>query len=175
VAGVVARIDAARGVWRAAAGAEAPLRGIVGLDAPLDHATGGAMNEVGICAIRELPQLGTVVWGARTLAARDDAEWRYVPVRRLATWVERSLAAGLRWAAFEPDGAPLRARVRVAVENFLLALWRAGGLVGAKPEHAFFVRCDGPPGGPLLLTVGLAPVRPGEYVLCRVPVPVAAP
>jgi phage tail sheath protein FI len=126
----------------------------------------------GINAIRDVVGRGTVPWGARTLAS--EPEWKYVSVRRLGLYLERSIDEGLQWAVFEPNGEALWGRIRQDVANFLTTLWRQGGLMGAKQEQAFFVRC-GPDtitpvdlaAGVVNVLVGFAPVRPAEFVLLR--------
>jgi uncharacterized protein len=171
VAGVVARTDAERGVWKAPAGVE--LRGVGGLVETLDARETDRLAQAGVNVLRELPGRGRLVWGARTVAGAQSAEpaLRYLPVRRLTDHVLGSLTAGLRFVEDETSEAALWARVRQLSEAFLHDLWRRGGLQGATPEQAYGVRCG--PGetmteadvlaGQVVLSVWLAPVRPAEF------------
>jgi hypothetical protein len=167
VAGVVARTDAARGVWKAPAGTAADLRGVGGVARLLTDSDLGHLNERHVNGLRVLPEGSVVIWGSRT--ASTDPEWRYVPVRRLAMFVESSVDAGLQWAAFEPNDERLWARARQSVEAFLDGLWRQGALAGTGSQQAYFVRCDRTTmtqtdldHGRLVMLVGIAPVRPAE-------------
>lgn len=177
VAGVIARTDRARGVWKAPAGAEAALTGITGVGLRLSDVDNGVINPRGVNAIREMVGRGVLVWGARTMAGSDasSSEWKYVNVRRTALYVEESIRRGTGWAVSEPNAEPLWTSLRVAAEEFLLGLWRGGGLAGTKPEHAFFVRCDRTTmteadlaEGRVVLLLGLALVRPAEFVTLRI-------
>jgi uncharacterized protein len=176
VAGLYARTDAERGVWQAPAGRGAVLD-VDGLAAELRRAELESLNAAGVNCLRTLQDTGVVVWGARTLAGSDDesSEWKYVSVRRLFLFLEESLDEGTRWTVFEPNDEQLWARVRSAVETFLVNLWRAGALPGEKPEDAFFVRCDRTTmtqddidNGRLIALVGFAPLRPAEFVVLRI-------
>lgn len=176
VAGVIARTDARRGVWKAPAGTEATLQGVLGLSLPLTDADSSVLNPVGLNSLRNMPRQQTLVWGARTLAGSDAeaSEWKYLPVRRLALHVEHSVQRSTAWVVFEPNNEPLWAAVRAGVSDFLLGIWRQGGLLGAKPEEAFFVRCDRSTltaadlaAGRLRLLIGLAPLMPAEFVLLQ--------
>jgi phage tail sheath protein FI len=169
VAGVIAQIDAARGVWKAPAGIEASLDGLTPA-VLVDTNASSTLNDHSVNVIRKMPQYGTVVWGARTLSR--DPEFRYVPVRRTLLFVESSLEQGLQWAAIEPNGPALWSAVRRSIENFLFDLWRSGAFMGVKPEEAFFVRCDATTmtqddldNGRLNVLVGVAPARPAEFVI----------
>ena len=177
IAGLYARTDAAKGVWTAPAGAQATLAGVTTLPTPLPQADIDQLGHSGLNVLRVLPAGGLVAWGARTLAGADgqDPEWKYVPVRRLALFVEQSLDPGLQWAVFQPSGPPLWALLRQACEAFLMGLFRDGALQGARPSDAFFVRC-GPDtmtpadiaAGNLKVEIGIAPVRPAEFVIIRI-------
>jgi Bacteriophage tail sheath protein len=171
IAGIYARLDDTRGVWKAPAGREATIAGIQGLSTALSEAQLAALDTLGVNALRSMPGAGFVVWGARTLS-NDPGPLKYVPVRRLMLFIEASLLRGLQWAVFEPNGERLWAQVRKTVENFLHGLWLQGALMGAKPEDAFFVRCDTTTmtqtdidNGRLVVVVGVAPVRPAEFVI----------
>ncbi len=169
VAGVIARTGRERGVNAAPAGV--PLCDVVGPVARLSSADAEtlAARRINAIVMRGVP----LVWGARTASA--DPEWKYVNVRRLLTYLERSIDEGTRWAVFEPNDEPLWARVRAAVEDFLHGCWRDGALVGQTPEDAFFVRCDRSTmtqddidQGRLICLVGVAPLRPAEFVILRI-------
>lgn len=171
VAGIYARVDRERGVHKAPA--NEILRGVAGFELHVSEMQQSALNLQGICVLRFFTGKGHLVWGARTLG--DDPEWRYVPVRRLADFLQASLERGLQWVAFEANGEPLWLQVRARVEDFLLAQWRNGALQGARPEEAFFVRCDRSTmsqadldAGTLALEFGFAPVRPAEFVVIRI-------
>jgi phage tail sheath protein FI len=171
VAGIYARTDLERGVH--AAPANAVVRGASGLASSIDDADQDVLNPVGINTIREFPGRGIRVWGARTLSA--DSEWKYVNVRRHLNFLEHSIERGLGWVVFEPNDEPLWRSVRGVVEDLLLAQWRTGALLGSKPEEAYFVRCDRSTmtqhdldNGRLICLVGVAPMRPAEFVIFRI-------
>lgn len=171
IAGLYARIDAARGVWKAPAGIEADLRGVQ-LAASVNDAHNDLLNPQGINALRVIDGR-PLCWGARTLST--DPEWKYVPVRRLALFIEASLERGLAWAAFEPNGETLWAKVRQAAGNFMAGLFRAGAFVGATPDQSYFVRVDRTTmtpddiaDGRLILLIGFAPLKPAEFAVLRI-------
>jgi uncharacterized protein len=175
VAGVIGRIDLTRGVWRSPAGGEATIGDALPHVAWTD-ADQSVLVTAGINVIRHLPA-GTVVWGARTLAGADagDAQWRYVAVRRMNLFIERSLARGLAWTVFEANGPTLWTRVVATVEPWLLAQFKAGAFMGTKPAEAYEVRCDRTTttesdlaAGIVNLIVGFAPLRPAEFVVIRI-------
>jgi uncharacterized protein len=177
IAGFIARSDQTRGVWKGPAGVEASLRGVVSLASPLHDHQRGALNSAGINALHTLPRSGPVIWGARTLAGWDDAasDWKYLPVRRLALFIESSLASGLSWTVFEPNDERLWARVRDTVRNFLFDLWRQGAFMGRRPEEGLFVNCgeltmtaDDIQNGRLICEIGFAPLKPAEFVIIRI-------
>jgi hypothetical protein len=169
VAGVYARVDRARGVFKAPA--NEAIAGVASLAHDVTAAESEALVQQGINPLRALP--GAIkVWAARTLS---DAEWKYVNVRRLFIFIQTSIARSTQWVVFEPNGEQLWARVRRSIEDFLLGVWRTGGLAGIKPEHAFFVRCDRTTmsqddidQGRLVCMVGVAPLRPAEFVIVRI-------
>jgi uncharacterized protein len=170
VAGIYARIDGSSGVWKAPAGAQANVLGAQGLSVALSDTQLSALNAMGVNGLRTLAG-AIVLWGARTLAG-DDTPFRFVPVRRLALFIESSIMRGLQWAVFEPNGPSLWDRLRTSVEDFLLGLFRQGALQGDKPHEAFFVRCDASTmtqqeidRGIVNLVVGFAPLRPAEFVI----------
>ncbi len=171
VAGAIARSTIDRGVWKAPA--NLPVTGITGLAMALSKMQQDMLNSQGINAIVSLPDRGIRVWGARTLSR--DPQWQYVPVRRLGSMLEASVARGLAWAVFEPNGPILWAQVRRLVEEFLQAQWRAGALAGVKPGEAFFVTCDATTmttddiaAGRLVVMIGFAPLRPAEFLVLRI-------
>jgi phage tail sheath protein FI len=172
VAGVCAQTDERRGVWKAPAGVE--IHGVVGLGEDYTDARQDLLNPNAVNVIREFPQRGMMVWGARTVSS--DPEWRYVAVRRLANMIERSIVEGTQWVVFEPNSEPLWASVRSSVESFLLDLWREGAVAGSKPKDAFFVRVglgdtmtqSDVDGGRLNIIVGFAPLKPAEFVILRI-------
>jgi phage tail sheath protein FI len=172
VAGVWARTDAARGVWKAPANEE--LRGIAGLELPITDGEQAELNPKGVNCIRSFGAMGLRVWGARTLSQTDQS-WRYIPVRRLFNFIEESIRQGTRWAVFEPNDTDLWARVRRNISAFLRGLWMQGALVGATPDQAFYVICDetnNPKNtvdeGKLIIDVGIAPVKPAEFVIFQI-------
>jgi phage tail sheath protein FI len=173
MAGLMARIDSARGVWKAPAGTEADLRGIVGLSELFSDRENGLMNPRAINVIRAFPN-GIVSWGARTMDGDDDAssEYKYVPVRRLALYIEESLYRGLKWVVFEPNADPLWAQIRLNVGAFMQGLFRQGAFQGTTRQQAYFVKCDAETTtqndrnlGIVNVWVGFAPLKPAEFVI----------
>ncbi|GAB1641053.1 phage tail sheath family protein [Krasilnikovia sp. MM14-A1259] len=172
VAGVWARTDGARGVWKAPA--NEALRGAVRLETDVTSGEQDLLNPDGVNCIRSFGSYGTKIWGARTLA-KTDPSWRYVNVRRLFNFIEESIRRGTQWAVFEPNDFDLWQRVKRNITSFLRGLWSQGALVGATPEQAFYVLCDesnNPPSsvdeGKLIVEVGVAPVKPAEFVIFRI-------
>jgi hypothetical protein len=174
VAGVMARTDASRGVWKAPAGTEASLAGVVGLTVPLTDAENGRINPLGINALRQFRVIGPVVWGARTLRGADALadEYKYVPVRRFALFLEESLYRGTQWAVFEPNDRPLWSQIRSSIGAFMQDLFRQGAFQGSSPREAYFVKCDEETTtqydidrGIVNILVGFAPLRPAEFVV----------
>jgi phage tail sheath protein FI len=174
VAGLLARTDRDRGVWAVAAGTEARIVGAAGLASSIDEATAVSLRRQGINAIREVPGHGIVAWGARTVGGAAE-EWKYIPVRRLAMFIEESVQRGLQWVVFEPNDEPTWSLVRRRVEAFLEDLFRQGAFSGETAEECYFVRC-GPDTmtqndlnrGHLVVEVGVAPLRPAEFVVFRI-------
>ena len=171
IAGVYAKTDTEHGVWKAPA--NEVLVGVTGLSQELNEADSETLNTSGIDVIREFAAQGIRVWGARTTS--PDSEWKYVNVRRLLIYLEQSIERGLQWVVFEPNDAALWMAVRTSIENFLVGFWRAGGLQGAKPEEAFFVKCDRDTmtqddidNGRLICVIGVAPVKAAEFVIIRI-------
>jgi phage tail sheath protein FI len=173
IAGLMARIDAERGVWKAAAGTEADIRGIVGLEYRFSDRENGVLNPPAVNTLRVLPQ-GIVNWGARTLDGADDnpSDYKYIPVRRLALFIEESLYRGLQWVVFEPNDEPLWAQIRLNVGAFMNNLFRQGAFQGTTPNEAYFVKCDRETTtqndinlGIVNILVGFAPLKPAEFVI----------
>ena len=177
VAGIYASTDASRGVFKAPAGVGASLTGALGLQYVLTDMQNGSLYPLGVNCLRQFPTFGRVVWGARTLAGADalGSQWKYVPVRRLALYIESSLYAGTQWAVFEPNGEPLWGQVRRSIGAFLQGLFTQGAFAGATPEQAYFVKCDGENNteattalGILNVTVGFAPLYPAEFEVIQI-------
>lgn len=177
MAGLYARTDGSRGVWKAPAGIEASLRGVLDLTSTLTDAENGVLNPQGVNVLRRFPVHGRVAWGARTLVGADAqaSEWKYVPVRRLALFLEESLFRGLQWVVFEPNDEPLWSQIRLNVGAFMHNLFRQGAFQGTTPRDAYFVRCDGDTTtqndidrGVVNVVVGFAPLKPAEFVIVRI-------
>jgi phage tail sheath protein FI len=170
VAGVWARVDSTRGVHKAPA--NEVILGANGLAFQVTHDEQGGLNRVGINCIRSFPGRGIRIWGARTLSS--DPEWRYINVRRLFNYIAESIMEGTQWSVFEPNDERLWMQLRIAATNFLTRTWREGALFGSTPEQAFFVKCDAetnPPdvieAGQVICEIGIAPVKPAEFVVFR--------
>ena len=173
IAGLMARIDGSRGVWKAPAGTEADIRGISGLEYRLSDSDNGHLNPNAINTIRIFPN-GIVNWGARTMDGDDDfaSEWKYIPVRRTALFIEESLFRGLKWVVFEPNDEPLWSQIRLNVGAFMHNLFRQGAFQGTKKQDAYFVKCDSETTtqndinlGIVNIWVGFAPLKPAEFVI----------
>lgn len=171
LAGLWARTDATRGVHKAPA--NEPLRGVVGVQRRLTPAEQGELNAAGVNVIRLFDRLGVRPWGARTIS--DDPQWRYLNVRRLFCMVEEAIALGTQWIVFEPNDRTLWNMIVRDITAFLMGLWRDGALMGATPREAFFVKCDAETNpadvvdsGRVVALVGLAPVKPAEFVVFQV-------
>jgi phage tail sheath protein FI len=176
IAGLFARIDKERGVWKAPAGAEASLRNVAAFDYSLTDPENGALNPLAINGLRSFPIYGNLCWGARTLKGSDDAasEWKYVPVRRLALFIEESLFRGLKWVVFEPNDEPLWGQIRLNVGAFMQNLFRKGAFQGSTPREAYLVKCDRETTtqndinlGIVNIVVGFAPLKPAEFVIIK--------
>ncbi|MGD1992195.1 MAG: phage tail sheath subtilisin-like domain-containing protein [Anaerolineae bacterium] len=176
VAGVTARTDVQRGVWKAPAGIDAGLNGTQGLEVNLTDQENGMLNPLGINCLRSFPIVGRVVWGARTLRGADllADEYKYIPVRRLALYIEESLYRGTQWVVFEPNDEPLWAQIRLNVGAFMHNLFRQGAFQGQTPREAYFVKCDSETTtqndinlGIVNIVVGFAPLKPAEFVIIK--------
>ncbi|MHB1007955.1 MAG: phage tail sheath family protein [Propionibacteriaceae bacterium] len=171
MAGVWARTDASRGVFKAPA--NTPIRGVIGVQRRIAPQEQGELNDAGVNVIRVVGRGDILPWGARMLSS--DAQWRYINVRRLFCMVEEAIADGTQWIVFEPNDKPLWNMIKRDVTAFLLGLWRDGALAGSKPEEAFFVKCDAETNpadvvdaGRVVAWVGLAPVKPAEFIVFQV-------
>lgn len=176
IAGVIARTDASRGVWKAPAGTEADLRGIAGLEVKLTDLENGVLNKLGVNCLRNFPS-GFVNWGARTMDGSDaiSSDWKYIPIRRLALFIEESLYRGTKWVVFEPNDEPLWAKIRLNVGVFMNGLFRQGAFQGSTPDKAFYVKCDSETTtqadrnlGIVNIEVGFAPLKPAEFVVITI-------
>jgi uncharacterized protein len=174
VAGIIARTDLQRGVWKAPAGLEASMSGVTALTVSLTDAENGELNPLGINCLRTLPAAGNVVWGARTMVGDDRlaSQWKYLPVRRTALWIEETLYRSTQWAIFEPNDEPLWAALRLNIGAFMHDLFRQGALQGQSPKDAYFVQCDSTTTtqsdidrGIVNIVVGFAPLKPAEFIV----------
>jgi phage tail sheath protein FI len=177
LAGLYARTDGTRGVWKAPAGTDANLFGPVGVSYQLSDDENGTLNPLGLNAIRSLRDFGIVAWGARTLVGADKmaSEWKYVPVRRVALFIEESLFQGTQWVVFEPNDEPLWAQIRLNVGAFMQNLFRQGAFQGQSPREAYLVKCDKETTtqndinlGIVNIVVGFAPLKPAEFVIIKI-------
>jgi phage tail sheath protein FI len=177
IAGVIARTDSTRGVWKAPAGLEASLKGVPALSVPLTDMENGELNPLGINCMRAKPAAGRIVWGSRTLEGDDrlGSEWKYLPVRRVALYIEESLYRGTQWAVFEGNDEPLWSQIRLNLGSFMHNLYRQGAFQGKMPADAYFVKCDGESTtqadinlGIVNVIVGFAPLKPAEFVIISI-------
>jgi phage tail sheath protein FI len=177
VAGIFARTDAQRGVWKAPAGQEAQLKGVPQLSVLLTDAENGELNQLGINCLRAFPVYGRLVWGSRTLEGADRlaSEWKYISVRRMALFIEESLYRGTQWVVFEPNDEPLWAQIRLNVGAFMHNLFRQGAFQGTTPKDAYLVKCDKETTtqndinqGIVNILVGFAPLKPAEFVFIKI-------
>ncbi len=177
IAGIYARTDVARGVWKAPAGLEAVLSGVFALSNAINNAENGKLNEIGVNCLRTFPLAGNVVWGARTMDGADvlESEDKYVPVRRFSLFLEESLFRGTQWVVFEPNAEPLWSQIRLNVGAFMHELFREGAFAGVTPQQAYFVQCDASTttqndinNGIVNILVGFAPLKPAEFVILSI-------
>jgi phage tail sheath protein FI len=184
IAGIYADTDAQRGVWKAPAGIAATLSGSVGLAGggsttpiTLTDSDSGNLNPLGVNCLRSFPVTGNVVWGARTMAGADllESQWKYIPIRRLAYYIEQSLFQGTQWVVFEPNAEPLWAQIRLDVGAFMQTLFIQGAFQGTTPAQAYFVNCDSTTttqtdidNGIVNIVVGFAPLYPAEFVVITI-------
>jgi hypothetical protein len=172
VAGIYARTDNSRGVFKAPAGTEAGVSGALSVATTVSDTEQDQLNPIMVNVIRTVPTSGIVVWGSRTIGS--DPEWRYIPVRRMAIFLRVSIYYGIQWAVFEPNDEPLWASLRLNIRAFMLTQFRAGAFQGSKPDDAFFVKCDSTTttqqdidNGVVNILVGFAPLKPAEFVVLK--------
>jgi phage tail sheath protein FI len=184
IAGIYAFTDGQRGVWKAPAGIDATLSGATGLTTSgsttptnLTDADSAALNPLGVNCLRSFPVIGNVVWGARTMQGADvlESQWKYIPIRRLANYIEQSLFQGTQWVVFEPNAEPLWAQIRLDVGAFMQTLFVQGAFQGTTPAQAYFVNCDSTTTtqtdidiGIVNIVVGFAPLYPAEFVVISI-------
>jgi phage tail sheath protein FI len=175
LAGLYAKTDAQRGVWKAPAGTAAALSGSTGLTVRLTDVQQGELNPTPyhVNVLREFAASGRVIWGARTITS--DAEWNYIPVRRMAILLRVSIYRGIQWAVFEPNDAPLWAQLRLNITSFMMTLYRRGAFQGSTPADAFFVKVDSETttqddinSGIVNIQIGFAPLKPAEFVMVQI-------
>lgn len=175
-AGMWAKIDGRRGVWKAPAGVETSLLGVAALQFNVGDGEQDQLNPLGVNALRKLPGFGHVIWGTRTLSTRANPEWRYVPVRRTAIFIEQSVYNSIQWAVFEPNDHRLWSSLRTNIDAFMNGLWRSGAFQGEKASDAYFVRCGlgdtmtqaDIDRGQVIVIVAFAPLKPAEFVIVRI-------
>ncbi len=176
IAGLMARTDSTRGVWKAPAGTDSTITGLLDLEIDLTDPENGVLNKLGVNCIRKFPS-GIVNWGARTIDGVDDfgSEWKYIPIRRLALFIEESLFRGTKWVVFEPNDEPLWAKIRLNVGAFMKRLFREGAFQGDTPDKAYYVKCDSETTnqddrnrGIVNIQVGFAPPKPAEFVVITI-------
>ena len=174
VAALYARTDSTRGIWKAPAGTDASLANVVGFADRVNDSASGLLNQAGVNALRRFPAYGRVAWGARTHRGADAqaSEWKYVPVRRLALYIEESLFRGTHWVVFEGNDEPLWSQIRLNAGGFMNRLFRQGAFQGVTPKQAYFVKCDAETTtqddidrGVVNILVGFAPLKPAEFVV----------
>ena len=177
VAGLMARIDSERGVWKSPAGIETTLNGIFDLTVVLTNDENGELNPLGINCMRVMPPAGIVVWGSRTMRGADRLadQWKYLAVRRTALFIEESLYRGTQWVVFEPNDEPLWSQIRLNIGAFMHNLFRQGAFQGSSPKDAYFVKCDKETTtqydidrGIVNIVVGFAPLKPAEFVILQI-------
>jgi phage tail sheath protein FI len=177
VAGVIARNDANRGVWKAPAGIEATLIGVPKLAVKLNDAENGRLNQLGIDCLRSFPVIGNIVWGGRTLRGADMLadQWKYLSVRRTAYFIEETLFRNTQWVVFEPNDEPLWSQIRLNIGAFMQGLFQQGAFQGKTPAQAYLVKCDRETTtqndinrGVVNIIVGFAPLKPAEFVVIKI-------
>jgi hypothetical protein len=177
IAGLYAQTDGTRGVWKAPAGTAATLTGVPSLTYNMTDAENGVLNPLAINGLRTFAVYGNVCWGARTLAGADQlaSDWKYIPVRRLALYIEASLYQGTQWVVFEPNDEPLWSQIRLNVGAFMRGLFQQGAFQGSTPASAYFVKCDSDTTtqadinlGVVNILVGFAPLKPAEFVILQI-------
>ncbi|HEX7032017.1 MAG TPA: phage tail sheath subtilisin-like domain-containing protein, partial [Nitrososphaera sp.] len=177
VAGIIAKTDAQRGVWKAPAGIDAILTGVPELEYRMTDEENGSLNPLGINCLRVMPGTGRVVWGARTMKGADRlaSQWKYLSVRRMALYIEESLYRGTQWVVFEPNDEPLWSQIRLNIGAFMHDLFTKGAFQGSTPKEAYLVKCDKETTtqydidrGIVNIVVGFAPLKPAEFVIIKI-------
>lgn len=177
IAGIIAKTDAQRGIWKAPAGIDTILTGVPELEYRMTDEENGTLNPLGINCFRVMPATGRVVWGARTMKGADRLanQWKYLPVRRTALYIEESLYRGTQWAVFEPNDEPLWSQIRLNVGAFMQDLFQKGAFQGSTPKQAYLVKCDNETTtqhdidrGIVNIVVGFAPLKPAEFVIIKI-------
>jgi uncharacterized protein len=177
IAGICARTDVQRGVWKSPAGLDAALTGVTKLSYTMTDDENGRLNPLGLNCLRTFPVYGHVVWGSRTLDGADrlTSEWKYLAVRRFTLFIEESLYQGTQWVVFEPNDEPLWSQIRLAVGSFMQTLFRQGAFQGNSPSKAYFVKCDAETTtqddidrGIVNIHVGFCPLKPAEFVILKI-------
>jgi phage tail sheath protein FI len=177
IAGIYARTDATRGVWKAPAGTDAKVLGVSGPTLDLSDDENARLNVIGLNCLRKFSAYGTVCWGARTARGSDNLadEFKYIPVRRFALFLEETIVRGTQWVESEPNDEPLWAEVRASIGAFMHSLFKQGAFAGIKPDEAYFVKCDGSTTaqtdidtGRLNIEIGFAPLKRSEFIILRI-------
>ncbi len=177
IAGLWARTDTARGVWKAPAGTDARLRNVESLTYVMTDLENGTLNPLGVNCLRNFPIFSNICWGARTLEGADAlaSDWKYLPVRRTTLFLEESLYRGTKWVVFEPNDEPLWSQIRLNIGAFMQDLFRQSAFQGSTPNEAYFVKCDGETttqsdidNGIVNIEVGFAPLKPAEFVIIKI-------
>lgn len=177
IAGLWARTDTERGVWKAPAGTDARLRNVESLVYNLTDPENGVLNPLGVNCLRNFPVYSNICWSARTLEGADviASDWKYIPVRRTTLFIEESLFRGTKWVVCEPNDEPLWAQIRLNVGAFMQDLFRKGAFQGTTPRDAYFVKCDSETttqtdidNGIVNIEVGFAPLKPAEFVIIKI-------
>jgi phage tail sheath protein FI len=178
VAGIYARTDTRRGVWKAPAGLEASILNTTGVveEGRMTDMRQGVLNPLGVNVLRSFPGSGTVIWGARSVGINGALQqWRYVPVRRTALFIEQTLLRNLGWVVFEPNDEPLWTAIRISIDGFMLSLFRQAAFQGSTPSQAFRVQCDATTttqtdidNGVVNIVVGFRPLKPAEFVVIKI-------
>ncbi|TKJ38525.1 phage tail protein [candidate division LCP-89 bacterium B3_LCP] len=175
-AGMWSKVDGKRGVWKAPAGMDTSLLGVAGLEYIVGDGEQDQLNPMGVNCLRKMPGYGTVIWGTRTLSTKANPEWRYIPIRRTAIYIEQSIYNGIQWAVFEPNCHILWSSLRTNITSFMNGMFRNGAFQGEKASDAYFVRCDlgdtmtqdDIDRGQVIVIVGFAPLKPAEFVIVRI-------
>jgi hypothetical protein len=176
IAGICARTDVARGVWKSPAGISAGIAGVREFTVTMTDPENGLLNPLGVNCLRSFRVHGNVVWGSRTLAGADEqgSEWKYLAVRRFTLFLEESLYRGTQWVVFEPNDEPLWSQIRLNIGTFMQDLFRQGAFQGTTPKEAYFVKCDSETTqqsdidrGIVNIEVGFAPLKPAEFVILK--------